>query len=192
MKKAIKEDRELIVKLLAESFEGNLSVNYIISPGGDRKKHIKRLMEYSFDLCMMFGDVWLSDDELGCALTLYPEKRKTNLSSVWLDLKLIFTSIGILRTFKALRRESQIKEKQLKLSMHYLWFIAVSPNHQKQGIGSGLLAAVGDHAGKAGKAVCLETSTITNLPWYQKNHFQIYDQLDLGYTLYFLKHVPAN
>lgn len=33
----------------------------------------------------------------------------------------------------------------------------------------------------------LETSMPENLPWYERFGFRIYDRLELGYTLYFLK-----
>lgn len=62
MKKANLEDRKLIVDILTESFDANHSVNYIIKQDSKRKKRIQALMNYSFDVCRAFGDVFLSDD----------------------------------------------------------------------------------------------------------------------------------
>jgi hypothetical protein len=36
------------------------------------------------------------------------------------------------------------------------------------------------------KAVYLETSTLKNIPWYQRFGFTIYQEIDMGYQLSFL------
>ncbi len=60
----------------------------------------------------MFGDVFLSDDRKGCALIVLPDKKKTTLKSILLDLKLIFTCLGLSNAKKAMDRESKIKKLQ--------------------------------------------------------------------------------
>jgi len=87
-------DRSNVVDILANSFDDNKSVNYIIPKDKKRKQRIKWVMEYSFDVCYLSGKVLVSDDKKGCALIILPDKKKTNFRSVWLDLKLIFTCIG--------------------------------------------------------------------------------------------------
>lgn len=54
----------------------NQSINYIILQDGRRAARMQALMQYSFDVCYLFGDVFLSDDRKACALVLYPEKRR--------------------------------------------------------------------------------------------------------------------
>lgn len=71
--------------------------------------------------------------------------------------------------------------------MIYLWFIAVDTICQYQGIGSLLLQNVTLKAKNDNLAVHLDKLALKNIPWYQKFSFQIYDQLDLNYTLFFLK-----
>ncbi|ACU04000.1 GNAT family N-acetyltransferase [Pedobacter heparinus] len=192
MKRAEPQHKARILNILTESFDTNLSVNYVVKQDTNWKQRIAALMEYSFEVCMMFGDVWISDDEKACALAIYPERRKTTLKTMWLDAKLILTSIGIRGIFKALKRESKIKRKQLNLSNYYLWFIGVDRNYQRKRIGTKLLAEVKDYATAIGRPILLETSTLSNLPWYEKNGFQVYEQLDLSYRLFFLKTVNAN
>lgn len=145
-------------------------------------------MEYSFHSCLRFGDIFLSDDRKGCALILYPDKRKTHFKSILLDLKLAFISIGPKNILKTLRRESEIKERHPNEPIAYLWFIGVAPRSQGKGTGSLLLQEVLEHAKTRERTVFLETSTLVNLPWYEKYGFQIYDEVDLGYKLFFLKH----
>lgn len=180
-------DRALVVSLLADSFENNQSVNYIVRHDDRRLKRIRALMAYSFDVCYLFGEVWLSADKHACALILYPHSKKTSLRSLWLDVRLIFQAIGLDRVGVALAREAAIKKLQFTGEMIYLWFIGVSPARQHQGMGSALLKEIAVYADQKGLPFCLETSTIKNIPWYQRFGFNIYNQLELGYKLFFLK-----
>jgi len=142
------------------------------------------------EVCKVFGEVWLSENEKACALILYPQNKRTTIKSIWLDLKLIFQAIGLRNIQKALDRESKIKKLQPQINMMYLWFIGVAPEYQHLGIGSNLLNDVLGDAGKENLPTYLETSTLKNLPWYERNGFEIYNRLELGYTLFFLKHEP--
>jgi len=188
MIKATPSDKQLVIKILTDSFESNQSVNYIVKQDKQRLERIGALMDYSFEVCMEFGDVWLSNNRKACALVLYPQKKRTTLKAILLDVKLILKAIGISNIKKALDRESRIKARQLKAPASYLWFIGVIPQDQHAGIGSDLLTQVLADADKQGLPVILETSTMKNLPWYERFGFSVYDQLDLGYHLYFLKH----
>ena len=144
-------------------------------------------MNYSFEVCHSSGDVFLSDDKKACALVLYPDKKKTTFKSILLDVKLILSCIGIENIKKALSRESKIKQLQPKELMYYLWFIGVNPEYQNEGIGSVLLSEIIEDSENKKRPIYLETSTLKNLPWYQKFGFQIYNELDLSYKLFFLR-----
>ena len=180
-------DKDQIVKILTSSFENNKSVNYIIPQDRNRLKRIKKLMAYSFEICNLFGDVFITADKNGCALLLYPEKKTTTLQSILLDFKFAFAGVGLSNIFKAMKREATIKQLHPNGLLYYLWFIGVDPNHQNNGIGSELMIKLICEAEKQNRTICLETSTIKNLPWYKKNGFKIYNELDLGYKLYCLK-----
>jgi GNAT superfamily N-acetyltransferase len=191
MIKAAPNDKSLVVELLTRSFEANKSVNYIVRQDNNRKAYLRALMAYSFDVCLLFGEIWLSPDRHACALVLFPDHKRTTLKSIRLDILLIFNAIGIAGISKTLSRESQVRKKQPKIPMVYLWFIGVDPLYQHKGIGSRLLRKVIAHARKQNRPVFLETSMVENLPWYQRFNFHIYDKLELGYTLYFLNNLPV-
>jgi len=70
------------VNILANSFDNNKSVNYIIKQDKKRAERIKNLIKYSFDMCYFFGNVFLSDNKKACALILLPEKKKINLKFI--------------------------------------------------------------------------------------------------------------
>lgn len=144
-------------------------------------------MDYSFELCYMFGDVFISEDKNGCALIMLPDKKKTNVKSILLDIKFIFSGLGLSNVKKAMSREGKINKLHPHDPMYYLWFIGVDPKHQDKGIGSELMKQVIQRAERKNRPILLETSTLKNIPWYEKYGFKIYNELDLGYRLFFMK-----
>ena len=192
MKKANYADKSLVVDILAKSFDSNLSVNYIIQQDSNRKHRIQALMDYSFEVCYLFGEVFLSDDDKACALVVYPDKKKTTLKSISLDLKLIFQCVGIGNIMKTLKREKLINSVHPKAPFTYLWFIGVAPEDQNKGAGSKLLQSLLDYSDQQNRPVYLETSTVRNLPWYDKFGFQSYHEAELTYHLYFFRRAVKN
>lgn len=180
-------DRERIVDILSSSFDDNKSVNYIIKQDSERQVRLKKLMEYSFDSCRLFGDVFLTEDKKGCALIIKPDEKKTSLKSILLDVKLVLGVVGIGNLKKAMDRESAIKKIHPDGKLYYLWFIGVDPSEQNNGIGSHLLGEVINKAQAQNRTICLETSTLKNIPWYEKFGFTVYKELDFGYKLYCMK-----
>ncbi|MEN0056854.1 MAG: GNAT family N-acetyltransferase [Mucilaginibacter sp.] len=186
----IKADRNLkthVIEILSQSFENNQSVNYIINPEGNKQQRIRALMDYSFEICFMYGAVYLSDDKKACALVMYPDKKKFSFKSTLLDIKLLLNSIGITRAGKAMSRESAIKANYPNEPIYYLWFLGVQNDEQNAGIGSKLLKEIIKDSQIQKRPIYLETSTIKNIPWYQKFGFSIYNELDFGYKLFMLR-----
>ncbi|MEZ2338802.1 GNAT family N-acetyltransferase [Mucilaginibacter sp. RCC_168] len=185
-------DKERIIKILTDAFEYNKSINYIVKQDSRKKDRIRSLMEYSVAVCELFGEVYLTDDKNACALLLYPQLKKTTLKTILLDIKLIFKSIGITGIGKTLSRESKIKSIQPKEAMSYLWFIGTDPNAQNKGIGTKLMQQIISVSNEKKLPLYLETSTVENLKWYNNFQFEIYDELQLDYKLFFLKRKPDN
>lgn len=189
MRKALETDRLLVIDILVKSFENNKSVNHIVKQDRLRSKRIRALMDYSFSVCLLAGEIWISDDNAGCALVLYPHRKKTRVWSIFLDIKLAFSAIGVFRVSSILRREKQIKRHHPDREFLYLWFIGVDPVRQKQGIGSRLLAHVVDISAPLRLPVLLETSALRNVTWYKKHGFEVYKTLEFSYKLFLLRKV---
>lgn len=102
-------------------------------------------------------------------------------------IDLIWNSIGVGNIRKALDRENRIGALHPHTPFYHLWFIGVRPDQQGKGSGGKLLNEILLEAGELNRPVYLETSTLRNLPWYEKYGFKIYDKLELTYTLYLLK-----
>lgn len=188
MKEAKRKDKSKIVEILSASFDKNASLNYIVKQDCRRRQRIVALMDYSFELCLRFGKVYLTEEHDACALVLNPNRKNGSIWSLWQQVKLVFKVIGLSGLSKTLRRESRIKAVQPQADFYYLWFIAVKSECQHLGKGTVLLKALLLEAKELNRPVYLETSTITNLPWYKKQGFEIYHELILSYRLYFLKH----
>jgi ribosomal protein S18 acetylase RimI-like enzyme len=187
MKRAENTDREIIVNILVDSFRDNKSVNYIIKQDAKKEVRLRRLMEYSHDVCKLSGDVFITDDKAGCALIVKPDKKTASLNSILLDAKFVIGCLGLSNVKKAMSRESKIKSQHPVGQLYYLWFIGVDPAKQHKGIGSQLLKEVIAEGKKEKRTICLETSTQINIPWYQSFGFKIYNEMDFGYKLFCLK-----
>ena len=187
MIKALYSDKQLVIDILSEAFDANKSVNFVINKKGDRYEHIRQLMDYAFETTFLFGNVYLSEDRKGCALVLYPDKKRTTIKSMYLDLKLAFQCIGIKRINEILKRETFIKKNHPKEPIVYLWFIGVKQNFRKQGIGGKLLAEIIIESDEQKRPIYLETSTFVNIPWYAGFGLTVFNKLDLGYKLFLIK-----
>ena len=189
MKRVDKNQKSLVVDILAKSFNDNKSVNYVVKQDDARQERIRGLMEYSFNICQAFGDVWIDDNGQACALVLYPDQKRTTFSAVLWDARLAVSVIGLNRVGQALSRESKIKSFHPKEHFSYLWFIGVPPESQNKGKGSQLLEEIIQVSEAKERPIFLETSVERNIPWYRKHGFEVFQTLDLGYTLYMLRRI---
>jgi len=187
MIRAQHSDKGLVVSILISSFDDNKSVNYIISQDSKRVERIKRLMEYSYDVCNLFGDIFLTENKKGCALLILPDKKETTIQSILLDAKFAFFCMGLSNINKAMKREAKINQVHPEGLLYYLWFIGVDSSNQNKGIGSQLMQDIILEGHKLNRTICLETSALKNVPWYKKFGFSIYHEFDFGYKLYCLK-----
>ena len=187
MFKANRNDKKIVIDILSQAFDTNQSINYIIPQDKKRKQRIEKLMAYSFDVCHEFGDVLLSDDRKACALILYPDKKKTTLNSILWDVNFAFSCVGVSGLKRVLDREAKIKSFHPKEPFSYLWFIGVDQKFQNKGIGSDLLEKIIADSKSQNRLIYLETSTLKNVPWYEKNGFEIFNELDFTYRLFMLR-----
>ncbi len=187
MRRGDNADRTLVVGILQRSFDDNKSVNYVVRQDQKRAERIRGLMQYSFNVCNAFGEVWISDDYQACALILFPEMKRASIRTLLWDLKLALNVIGLNRVTAVLKREAIIKSKHPKRPFAYLWFIGVNPQLQGKGIGSAFIQEVINECEGKNRPIYLETSTERNLPFYKKFGFEIFQSLHLAYTLYGLR-----
>lgn len=179
-------DKERIAKLLTNAFDTNKSINFVVKQNERRVQRIEQLMKYSFDNCWHSGEIYMTDDQTGVVLLLFPERKRISFRSVISDISLVINTIGINRVKTVLKREKKIKQSYPSKYIH-LWYIGVLPEHQREGKGSLLLKGVNDISDKLQLPVFLETSVIDNIRLYERFGFKVFKEIDLGYKLYLLK-----
>jgi GNAT superfamily N-acetyltransferase len=186
MIKAQYSDKKLITNILTEAFDSNISVNYVVRQDKKRKLRILRLMEYTFDICWEFGEVYLTSGRNGAVLIQLPHAKKTSLKSIFRDIRLVLCAIGIRKALKVLKMESKIKEHYPSRLM-YISFIGILPNHQGKGIGSELMQEILYTATENKIPVYLETSMSENIPFYAKFNFEMYHTLTPEHVIYMFR-----
>jgi ribosomal protein S18 acetylase RimI-like enzyme len=187
MRKADISDKPIVLDILTRSFDGNKSVNYVVKQDRNRVDRIRKLMDYSFNVCNEIGEVWLSDDLEACALILFPDKKRLSFRAMLREIKLALSVIGISRVNAVLKREAMIKANHPQEPFVYLWFIGVAPQHQGKGLGCALMQEVIQLSEERKRSIYLETSVEGNLSFYKKLGFEIFRTLKLDYTLYQLR-----
>ncbi|MDV3769046.1 hypothetical protein CMU26_05765 [Elizabethkingia anophelis] len=185
-----RKDYPRIEEILTNAFRENKSVNYILKKEGENLL-ISKLISYSIFKGYSFGDIWLNETKTACVICIDPKKERITLESLKKDFWLITSVIGIKNLLKVLKKES-ITKKHLPYDIDFvhLWYIGVIPEEQGQGIGSKLLLDVIKYYKEKKEAICLETSTLKNLPFYENLGFHRYHTENFGFDFYFLiKHL---
>jgi ribosomal protein S18 acetylase RimI-like enzyme len=182
---AQKSDKEKVKQILIASFNDNPAINFIVKKGSRRDKRLENLMDYAFDVCLSFGEVFLSDDKTACALILFPEQRK-GIKSLLLDLRLVFNCMGLPKAIKVAKREKYRKNVRPS-SIYYLWFIGVDPKYQGQGIGTKLMHELIDGSREIDLPLYLETTVEKNVGWYEQLGLSVFHEAQLHCKFFFLR-----
>ncbi len=93
-----KSNQERSIDIFVRSFDLNGSVNYVIKQDKNRVARIKKLMEYSYVMCLKFGKIY--EEAGGTALILYPEKKRTSCWTIKQDISLAVNSVGLTNIYK--------------------------------------------------------------------------------------------
>jgi ribosomal protein S18 acetylase RimI-like enzyme len=186
MIQAAYKDKPLVIDILTKAFDSNKSVNYVVKQDSKREKRIRTLMDYSFEASWAAGEIYLTQDKKAVVLLLLPHTKKTSIKSIFQDLNLALTAIGITRVPKVLKLESSIKKHYPKCLM-YISFIGVIPELQRTGIGSSLLKDIIQLSIKRKIPIYLETSRIENISFYEKHNFEIYNKIEPEHVIYMFK-----
>ncbi len=187
MVKAESADRNIVVDILAQSFDSNKSFNAIVKQDEKRVLRIRKIFEYYFDICSEYGHVYLTKDKKGCTMILFPDTKRNTINGLLRDIRLGL-GLGLKSIKMGFERESKIKSAHPLTNMYYLLFIGVYPEFQNQGIGSNLLKDIINDAKRLNRPIYLETYLDTNIKLYKKFGFTIYNELYFGFPVYCMQH----
>ena len=180
-----------VSNILTDAFADNRSVNYVVKQDRHRLARIRWLMRYAVATGQEFGEVWLSPDRRGAAVTILPDTKRVSVASVRRDVALALLATGLGNVYRTLHREKRIKALHPEEPFCHLWFLGVEEEAQGRGIGSRLLQNIIDRCESQQRAIYLETSTLRNVPWYEKFGFEVYHELNLSYPLYMMRRIPS-
>ena len=191
MKKALKTDKDKVVKIICESFDKNPHINVIIKNDRNRSKRMITMAEYAFEIGYRRNGVILTEDELGVVIIFPNNKMKKNLYEYWLQFCLIFKSITLFRTFKVSKLESVIKKNRASNADYlYLWFFGVANDALGSNNARELMKYVFQLSSEKKLPIYMETSIKRNNIIYKRFGFKDYNKLNTGFndlTMWYMK-----
>lgn len=181
MKRAIRSDKEKVVRIICESFDKNPHINYIIKNDDKRSKRIAILAEYAFELGMRRNGVTLTDDELGVAIIYRNNFVKMNLYEYSLQAGLALKTFSLLRALKVNKLESLVKKnRETKVDFLYLWFFGVADEGLGTDDGRDLMKYIFKLSFDLKLPIYLETTLKRNNIIYKRFGFEDYKVLNTG------------
>lgn len=181
MKRAIRSDKEKVVRIICESFDKNPHINYIIKNDDKRSKRIAILAEYAFELGMRRNGVTLTDDELGVAIIYRNNFVKMNLYEYSLQAGLALKTFSLLRALKVNKLESLVKKnRETKVDFLYLWFFGVADEGLGTNDGRDLMKYIFKLSFDLKLPIYLETTLKRNNIIYKRFGFEDYKVLNTG------------
>jgi ribosomal protein S18 acetylase RimI-like enzyme len=168
---------DALTGLLARAFFEDPLYEYIFPDPADRLRlaawDLGKLTHYG----VRFGEVYAPSTLSGCAVWLPPgETDFTQERMAEIGMLDSAAQIGVEAEQRMMRfvAESEEFHKKVAPQPHwYLLLLGVDPPRQKQGIGSALLAANLARADAGRFRVYLETANPANIPFYQKQGFEV-------------------
>ena len=179
---AQRNDKAVVTEILRDSFANDPHINWLVGKGRNEQKRINRLMSYAFEHCLINGFIQLTEDKKAVALWKNQQSRRMSLRLLVENIRFLF-DFGLRRIIRISRMEKEVSKRYPKDSFYrYLWFIGTQPSEQGKGYGSALLQPELKKAAEEQQAVYLETTTETNLSYYRKKGFVLYDKIMLNGT----------
>lgn len=191
MRLANKKDKQLVTDILVSAFakiDENNSINFIVKQDSKKLERMHVLMGYLFDRALLFGEVYLSDNEQACVLLKFPHREKTNLKTIFLDINLALKCIGITRVYKVLKRQKIAKRNYPKEKHIRPVILGVKNDNQGKGSAARLMLQVLNKYKGNTLPVIIDTASIENVELYKKLGFKVFKTEDnLGFPMYFLR-----
>lgn len=175
MRTATKQDKSLVIEIIAESFYTNPSVNMVIKQDSKKTKRIRALANYSFKTALRRNGVFISDDNKGVAICYKYNIKKEGIADYWNQMVLAFAAIGVRRVGKVLSRESHFKQQRPSDgNFLYFWFLGVVNSGKGRGAAIELKNGLLSKSAKEKLPIYLETSVTQNKRVYERYGFETY------------------
>ena len=191
MKRALRKDKDKVVKIIIESFDTNPHVNFIIKNDSKRNKRMVVMAKYAFEFGMRRNGVHLTDDGLGVAIIFEHGKVPMNLREYIMQLGLGFKAFSIFRSAMVGKLEAQIgKRRPRDVKFLYLWFFGVADEALGSTDARELMKFIFTLSADQKIPIYLETSIDRNSIIYKRYGFEEYDVFETGHdnlVMHFMK-----
>lgn len=191
MRKAIRSDKERVIKIISESFNTNPHIDFIVKNDKNRPKRIAALADYAFKFGLRRNGVFLTDDGFGVAIIFEYDKVAMNLNEYWLQLLLVFKCFSVPRALMIDKLESQIKKNRASdRQFLYLWFFGVANQALGTSNGRDLMKFIFNMSHDQKLPIYLETSLRRNNVIYKRFGFEDYNKFETGkgdLTMWYMK-----
>ncbi|MCA6381688.1 MAG: GNAT family N-acetyltransferase [Cytophagales bacterium] len=174
---AQRKDKTRVIEVLCESFQNDPQINYILGSDGSHDKKMKRLMAYSFEFGLANGKVEISEDKNAVAIWKASNSKKMTVN-LFYEGMLFFFAFG----WSGIKRITAMEKKIAafypdKTIFNYLWILGTNPNEQGKGYGTAILSKAINKFEQDKVPLFLETSTDSNLHYYQRKRFELYHSM---------------
>ena len=185
MNKATQKDIPELIRILADPFSDNLSVNQCVKQDRNRLKRIENQLRYICKISLRNELAFINNQKSSAILCNFSKGKKANLFD---EIYYILKVSGLKLAFKLLKREQLLKAILPKINYCHLWFIGVEKDKQGQGLGSESIEFLKNYCQEINLPIYLETSNPENIKFYEKNGFTLYHKEQLStdsFVLYF-------
>lgn len=182
------------MNLIAKTFHEIPNIQFLIRNLKYKKKFVKRLAGYAFDIAIEQNGVFISNNGKGVAICFDPLKNHKLIRFWWLQIKLIFTTLNLWRLPTIIRHNKAVEAKrQNKAGQLYFWFFAADPRELPKISAPELTREIFHMADVSQKNIYCETTLVKNKVVYERFGFETYDtwfNSENGITVYFLRRSP--
>lgn len=183
IRKARHSDLDALIEVLAEAYDKDLLMNWIVFQDEKRIQRMRKYFEVSLkNYSMKYDHVFTTEELNGVVIWYPPEPRNCWKVSTFKHLSLThkWISIAGIRKFPTLFVvDEMVTKHHLREPHYYLSVIGVHPEHQGKGVASHLIRKVLHMCNERGFPAFLETATERNLGYYGQLGFTVIEEYEL-------------
>lgn len=175
-RRATLADAGKVATTLARAFATDPVVDYFVRADSQRERALATWFDFAVKrFGLPGGETWMSADARAAALWLPPPQTALRMSLVEevQALPVFLSVVGLSRIARMQRLRTVFDANHPKPPHWYLFFLAVDPDAQGQGLGSAILKATLAPIDATGADAYLEASSEKNVPLYLRHGFEV-------------------
>ncbi len=175
-RRATLADAPKAARTLARAFATDPVVDYFVRADAQRPRALDQWFDFAVKRLGLPGkETWMADDASAVALWIPPpqDTMSLTLAQEVQALPMFLSVVSLARIGRMQRLRGVFDANHPKAPHWYLFFLAVDPEFQGQGLGSAILRATLAPIDAARADAYLEASSDKNVPLYLRHGFEI-------------------